>query len=373
MKKQVFICLIIFLTLTGFSQKKVTHVASRANNSCNGDCTLLNIGELDGNPSAIIWATPVVENGVNANPHPIGLYYFKDKWSIFNLDQKPIPEGSKFTVEYVTKPDDTHFQYALTAENLQKDGSAFIDHPALNNNPSAKFNYFPSWDPNVQRGITSRESTTVLYDKDAGKWVLSYTNKKPLSARFTYNIVLSSSKSNTISPVSNATEIKEIIIAPSSQSVSGPLVGMYMGIMINGTQLPGDNPAVLTADKTRLYGFEMGAAKPAPPSKIRKTYELTTIRIRTGVPATIPLFNAFVNNQPITLTIDTYSNNAAGAVALNYTVKLTGVVVLGFKQVFEDPSLHSTAGAISKVYDEIKIIFTKIEYMKDGVPVEDVL
>src|SRR5688572_13193687 len=116
MKKQLFICSIIFLTLTGFGQKKVTHVASKENNSCNGDCTLLNIPELDGNPSAIIWVTPLAESGVNANPHLIGVYYFKKKWSIFNLDQKPIPPGSKFTVEYVTSPDDMHFQYVLSEE-----------------------------------------------------------------------------------------------------------------------------------------------------------------------------------------------------------------------------------------------------------------
>src|SRR5689334_13489224 len=114
MKKQSFIYLVALITLSSFGQKRITHTATKENNSCNGDCTLLDIPGLENNPSAVIWATPLVENGININAHPIGVYYFKNKWSIFNLDQKPIPAGSKFIVEYLERPDDSHFQYVIT-------------------------------------------------------------------------------------------------------------------------------------------------------------------------------------------------------------------------------------------------------------------
>ena len=112
--------LLIITTLSSFAQQQFTHVASKQNISCNYDCTILDVPELNNNPEAVIWVTPVLEKGENLNPHPIGVYYFGKKWNIFNLDQKPIAADAKFNVEYVVSPDKTHFQYTITTENLQK-------------------------------------------------------------------------------------------------------------------------------------------------------------------------------------------------------------------------------------------------------------
>jgi hypothetical protein len=111
MKKQTLLYSIIWIVLSSHGQKQFIHTASKENISCNYDCTILDIAELNNNPDAIIWVSPILEKGVNLNPHPVGVYYFGKKWNIFNLDQKPIPADAKFNVEYVTSPDKTHFKF----------------------------------------------------------------------------------------------------------------------------------------------------------------------------------------------------------------------------------------------------------------------
>ena len=94
--KSLIAAFIIITVLSSHAQQQFTHIATKANNSCNGDCTVMDIAALNNNPRAIVWATPVIEKGVNLNPHPIGLYYFQNQWRIMNLDQRPIPVNSTF-------------------------------------------------------------------------------------------------------------------------------------------------------------------------------------------------------------------------------------------------------------------------------------
>ena len=73
-------------------------------------------------------------------------------------------------------------------------------------------------------------------------------------------------------------------------------------------------------------------------------------------------------------TIEAFSNDntGSGAIALNYTIKLSGANIVGFKQVYQEKGLHlGQEGMDKKFFDEIKIIFTKIEFIKDGKTVED--
>lgn len=231
MKKQVFIYLITFISLTGFSQIQFTHMASKENISCNNDCTVLDVADLNDNPAAVIFVTAVLDKATIQNPHPFCPYYFKSKWHIFNLDRKAIPVGSQFAVEYFTKPDESHFQYSITRENVQKDGSAFIDHPLLNNNPAAKFNSAHSWNPGSQVApLANPEEVTVQYNPGAGKWSISNTNKKPMYARVAYNIAVTYGGNATTNQDSSersstsykAVEIKELIIKATISSVTTP-------------------------------------------------------------------------------------------------------------------------------------------------------
>lgn len=365
---------LIWISSSSFAQQQFTHTASKENISCNYDCTILDVAELNNNAAAILFATSILEKGVNLNPHPVGVYYFKNKWHIFNLDGKAIPAGARFTVDYFTKSDDTHFQYSFTRGNIQEDGSAFIDHPALNNNPTAKFLSFISWNPASQGATTNREETNIQYNTTAGKWSISNINKKPLFARATYNISITSIGTVTTKPVTNnAVQIKELTTTPNINSVFGAVAIMYMTVWDNGVKLPGDNFNALHLDQCQVYSFEMGVSSPATLasgqlSTGKRIYEPVTIKIHSGFPVSIPLLNAFIKNQNMAFTIEAFSNPitaSTGTLELNYTIKLTGARIISFKQSYEEVSLHlqSTNTGIKKYYDEIKIMFTKIEYL----------
>ncbi len=226
--KLFLLALLILIVSGSHAQQQFTHTTTKANISCNYDCTFLDVPELNNNPAAIILVTPILENGLNVNPHPIGVYYFKNQWSIINLDQKPIPAGSKFTVNYVINPDPNHFKYSITTENLQKDGSAFIDHPALNNKPNAQFRFFLNWNPEIQRGITNREEINIQFNLGAGRWSISNINKKPLFARVAYNIIISNEGNTVADPVQGDPVIKKdpkTILKPTDTIpvITGPI------------------------------------------------------------------------------------------------------------------------------------------------------
>ena len=138
-KKIFLIALFLIAFLSNKAQQQFIHTATKANIFCNADCTQLDIPDLDNNPDAILYVKPVTVGGVNLNPHLIGVYFTNKKWTIFNLDQKALPEGSKFSVLYFPKPDLMHFKYSITNADIRKDGSAYLDHPAISNKPGANF------------------------------------------------------------------------------------------------------------------------------------------------------------------------------------------------------------------------------------------
>lgn len=376
--------LIICISISSYAnaQKQFTITSSKANNTCNGDCTMLDLPDLNNNPAAIIWVTPIIENGLNVNPHPIGVYYLQNQWRIFNLDQTSIPAGAKFNVEYFTRPDPNHFQYVITNENLQSDGAAFIDHPVLNNHPNAKFALVPSW--GAQSGqAANRDEINLQYNADAGKWSINNINKKFLYQRVTYNVIVSSEgdsvKNVRSSDSQKAVAINELITTTKSNSTSntnstsGAVTEMYMTVWVNGTLIPADNPRTAYRDKTQILGFEMGASAPTSSGMLsgKRGYEPITIKSRTGFPAALSLFGAFIKNQDIAVTIEAYTTSAEGKVDLNYSIKLTKAHVAGFKQIYEESGLNTGGPTIKKNYDEVKIVFGKIEYIKGSLIVED--
>ena len=374
MKKQFkylvlyFPLLISLSAFSGNSQNQFTHIASKENNSCNGNCTMLDIPQLNGNPKAIIFVTQK-EQGLN--PHPIGVYYFKGRWNIMNLDQAGIPAGSEFEVEYFINPDKEHFQYLIKKGNFrQKDGSAFIDHPALNNHPDAQFSVFHSWVPEAKE-FGNRQEVQVQYDPGADKWVLSIVSNmvnKSLPVNSAYNInITSAGKSNT-NPTNTNTNLTS-----NAGGFTGPILSIYMSVWVNGNKLPGQNIRVPYMDQTQILDYDMGVvtAREAASGRSagRRQHEPFTIKCEMGYTATIMLFDALVNAKPITLTLDFISQDpSTAAEGLNYSVKLTGALVTSFKEIFEEIGLNSVANSANarKSYNEIKFSYTKIEFIDAG-------
>src|SRR5438034_7940528 len=92
--------LIIVTESAAYAQQQFTQTVSRENISCNATCSVLDVPELNNNPSGIIFVTPA-EGSKNLNPHPIAAYYmYLKKWSIYNFDGVSMTQGAKYNVQY---------------------------------------------------------------------------------------------------------------------------------------------------------------------------------------------------------------------------------------------------------------------------------
>lgn len=183
------VALMVFISINSSAQNQFTHIVTKANKSGNNDGTWLDIPQLNGNPAAIIMATTVSGEGLNLSPHPVGLFYFMGKWNIFNLDQKEMPEGTAFKVEWFANPDRSHFKYTVKKENIQRNGTALIDHEALNNRSNIEFRNIASWIPELKESA-NRQEINIQYDPGQSRWVISNLDKKPMYAGVAYNIIV---------------------------------------------------------------------------------------------------------------------------------------------------------------------------------------
>jgi type VI protein secretion system component Hcp len=132
-----------------------------------------------------------------------------------------------------------------------------------------------------------------------------------------------------------------------------------MSAWADGVKLPGENNIAVHSEQTELLSFEMGATK----TSRANSYEPITIKFPSGIPATIQMLNAFIKKQSMVFSFDAISlAGATGLEALNYTIKLTGAYISSYKQSFLREKGKLNSSNLPEIYDEIKIMFTKIEY-----------
>jgi hypothetical protein len=203
--------LIVMTATAAYAQQTFTQTVTKLNKSCNNGCSVIDVPELNNNPDAVILATPVLVNGVNPNPHPIGAYYmYLKKWSIFNLDNTPIAEGAKFKVEYYVKPDASKFVYVVP-----KGIDACIDNAGLNNNPDATIMAFPTGPPS-RGALFNRNEIKVEYDAASSKWCIVNVNAffaVPTGTAYNIGFSQGATGSNPTRPSPNATRTA---VTPSS-------------------------------------------------------------------------------------------------------------------------------------------------------------
>jgi|GEM_PF-1463254 len=136
MKFPIFL-LIGFLcfTLTSTAQTTFRHVTNATNT--NAHITILDHPQLNGNANAILQVTADFKNVYNASN--VGVWYNGSKWTIYNQDKKGMSnQGLQFNV-MITTPGENNFIHVATADNIGKPHAyaTTINHPKLNNNPSA--------------------------------------------------------------------------------------------------------------------------------------------------------------------------------------------------------------------------------------------
>jgi hypothetical protein len=247
--RKIFLLIIITIAAkNSYAQQQVTQTVTAQNRGCNATCSVIDIPELNNNPVAILFITPVLVNGANLNPHPIGAnYMYQNKWSIFNLDGTAIPLGAKFNVEYYANPDATHFVYVLP-QRVHFTDISYIDYAGLNNNPNAQIRVFPHVSANAGY-LWNRLDVKVEYDAAVSKWFIANLNGTPIAPDAAYNIMFSNGKAHT-----NLTDISLVncnctipTTLPPNGMAGGDLSGNYPSPIVKALQgkpVSNDPPAV---------------------------------------------------------------------------------------------------------------------------------
>ncbi len=212
--------LIISSASVTFAQQQFIQTVTRENINCNATCSVLDIAELNGNPGAVIFVTPVDAVGSRL-AHPIAAYYmYLKKWSIFNVDATAFTEGAKFKVEYYTKPGSDQFLYVVPAG-----GSSCVDRAGLNGNPNAQVRLFQTGSPS-QRGLFNRNDAKAEYNPAVLKWCIANINGSIVPAESAYNISFASGgngpwqRPNGGEEIKPALRIPELTIKPTANSSS---------------------------------------------------------------------------------------------------------------------------------------------------------
>ena len=330
---------VMIAALNSYSQQQFTITSSRANNYCNGTCTLFDVADLNGNPTAVIFITPVEVNGINLNPHPICSYYNGKQWSAMNVDNATIPAGAQFNVQYYAQPDNDHFTHVVTKENLAKN-SSYIDHPGLNENPKAQFVYFQNASPNVRGGTINKSDIKFQYDEAAAKWYITNSNGNTLDFATGYNISVSAGRSSTTNAMTANTNVTSLINTASF--IPGPKTdnsGQRVFMTVSGkTQgaFTGEN----NASRMEVTGFEMEMISPRDMASGQATgkRQHTPILIQkaTGA-ASSQFFKAFTTNEQLTtVTFEVYKPMTTGGDVLDYKIILTNSSISYFKQSYAE-------------------------------------
>ncbi len=347
--------------LSAKAQQQFIQVADKKNSYCNSTCTLLDIPDLNKNSAAVVFATALIEGGVNLNPHPIGVHFINDKWSIFNLDQAAMPAGSKFNVQYFAKPDPNYqFVHVVTKENLQENNTrSFINNPTLNNNPKAKFHW-------IVNGLgNNRDEVNVQYENNVGQWYIYNLNKKTFDYNVAYNIVIESvTKQATAYPVTSV---------PASTTPQAPVYFGNMSLMLMSTEgaqqgkFKGEVLLANQLNKIELTNFNFELSAPydiATNASTGKNTRSPITVIKEFGSSSLQFQQALTNNENIkTIVIEFYAPNRNGVENLVNTITLTNCKIVSIKQNIN--KARSSTTARDGLTEEIKLVYQKIE-MKDA-------
>ena len=164
---------------------KAPFVHEATGENSRGDFTYLDDPALNGDPDAVVVASPA-----GAYDHNIGVWYEagKQRWAIFNQDITPVPSGSKF--EVFVPPESERLVHRATEENTSGDTS-FIDDPLLNGKPDAEVSVTQNWNPGGGDGVYNDHPVGVRYDAGKERWAVFNGDRTDLPGGAAFNVTVS--------------------------------------------------------------------------------------------------------------------------------------------------------------------------------------
>ena len=159
------------------------HRVTEENSS--GDYTYLNDPEIDGDPDAVVFASPI-----GSYDHNIGVWYEPEqqKWAIFNEDRAPVPTGSTF--EVVVPRDSERFVHGATQENVSAD-TTYMDNPLVNGKPDVEVSVTQNWNPGGGEGVYNDHAVGVRYDPDREMWAVYNGDRADMPEGASFNVTVS--------------------------------------------------------------------------------------------------------------------------------------------------------------------------------------
>ncbi|MEZ4885124.1 MAG: hypothetical protein R3E32_10395 [Chitinophagales bacterium] len=126
------------------------------------------------------------------NNHPIGVYYEKGFWTIFNQDMTPMPENAQFNVLILKKSEDVGLKGASllnhksTKDKLLKGYQhvSVMENTATNGDSNLLIFITSSWNTSVY----NKHNSGVYYHSD--KWTVYNCDKEALSENAYFNVLV---------------------------------------------------------------------------------------------------------------------------------------------------------------------------------------
>ena len=159
------------------------HRASEENS--RGDYTYLSDPEADGNPNALVFASPA-----GSYDHNIGVWYEpeRQKWAIFNQDRAAVPANSTFDV--VVPQESESFVHEATEENVSAE-ITHVDDPLINGKPDAEVSVTQNWNPGGGEGVYNDHAVGVRYDADRERWEIFNGDRADMPEGASFNVTVS--------------------------------------------------------------------------------------------------------------------------------------------------------------------------------------